>query len=153
MARRSAGFTLMEVMVTVMIAGILAAFAVPSFRNMMVDQRIKGAGFDLTAALTLARSEAIKRNGSVTLTPASGNTSWASGWSVTAADNSVIFTQSAFADVTITGPTSIVYNRSGRSTAAVILQLSSPDTGSTVSPRCISVGLTGQPKSDVGTVC
>ena len=153
MARRSAGFTLMEVMVTVMIAGILAAFAVPSFRNMMVDQRIKGAGFDLTAALTLARSEAIKRNGSVTITPASGGTSWAAGWSVTAADNSIILTQGTLGDVTITGPTSIVYNRSGRSTAAVILQLSSPDTGSTVSPRCISVGLTGQPKSVVGTVC
>ena len=149
--RRATGFTLAELLVAVAIIGILAAFAVPSFKTMMVNERIKSASFDLTAALTQARSEAIKQNGFVTLTPVGGTTAWANGWTVTGPDAAVLVTQGAYASIAITGPTSIVYNRSGRSAAAgtVTLQLASAVADS-ISPRCISVGLTGQPKSVKG---
>lgn len=152
--RRAAGFTLTELLIAVAIIGILAAFAVPSFNNMMVAERIKSASFDAIAALTLARSEAIKQNGSVTMTPVSGTTAWAAGWTTTGPDAAVITTQGAYpSSIVITGPTSIVYNRSGRSSSAttVTLQISSSTSGSSVSPRCISVGLTGQAKSTVGS--
>ena len=54
--------------------------------------------------------------------------------------------------ITITGPTSVVFNRSGRSSSAttVTLQIQS-STASTVSPRCVSISLTGQPKSTIGS--
>lgn len=147
------GFTLVELMVAVAILGVLAAFAAPSFRDMLVNERVKSASFEVTAALTLARSEAIKQNGSVTLTPTSGTTAWAGGWAVTAPDGSTISTQGAFTNIAITGPTSIIYNRSGRSSSSttVTLQIASAAAGSTVTPRCISVGLTGQPKSALGS--
>ena len=152
--RRESGFTLSELLIGVAIIGILSAFAVPSFNNLMVNERIKSASFDVTAALNLARSEAIKQNGAVTLTPTSGTTAWAGGWTVTGPDAAVISAQGAYpSSVVITGPpTSIVYNRSGRSASAltVTLQVASATAGST-SPRCISVALTGQPKSVVGT--
>lgn len=154
MPRRLAGFTLMELIVAVTIVGIMAAIAAPSFKDMMVDQRVKSASFDVTAALILARSEALKQNGSVTLAPSSGATEWANGWTITGPDAATLGTQGAYAaSITITGPTSIVYNRGGRSasTTTVTLQVGSSASGSTVSPRCISVGVTGQPKSVKGS--
>ena len=149
--RRQAGFTLAELLIVVAIIGILGAFAVPSFNNMMVNERIKSASFDVTAALTQARSEAIKQNGAVTITPTSGTAAWAGGWTVTGPDTAVITSQGAYpSSITITGSsTSIVYNRSGRAASAGSLQLASSTAGTT-SPRCITIGLTGMPKSVLG---
>lgn len=145
--QRAAGFTLVELMIGVTILGILAAYAAPSFKELMESQRIKSASFDLIAALTLARSEAIKQNGAVTLTPTSASTEWASGWTTTGPDAATIAAQGAYTSLTITGPANIVYNRSGRSSAAVTLTVASTSAGSTIARRCITLGLTGQPKN------
>jgi len=152
---RQSGFTLTELLIGVAIIGVLAGFAVPSFNTFMVSERVKNAAMDITASLVLARSEAIKQNGAVTLTPTSGSTAWAGGWTVTGPDAAVITTQAAYpSSITITGPTSIVYNRSGRtsSSTAVTLVVAPASSGS-VTSRCISVSMTGLPKSVVGSSC
>jgi type IV fimbrial biogenesis protein FimT len=149
--RAQTGFTLTELLIGLAIIGILAAFAVPSFNNLMVGERIKSASFDTVASLTLARSEAIKQNGAVTLTPVGGSTAWAGGWTTTGPDAAVIGTQAAYpGSIVITGPSSIVFNRSGRSSALVTFQIESSTANTNVKKRCITVGLTGQPKSAVG---
>lgn len=164
-SRRPAGFTLLELVVAVAIVGILASFAAPVFQDMIVDQRVKSASFDLTAALIRARSEARLQNGSVTLTPASGTSAWAAGWTITGPDGAILAKQDTYESntlttggattrITITGPTSIVYDRTGRSSAAATVTLevgTSSAFAGKVSPRCISVGVTGLPKSVKGS--
>jgi len=60
------GFSLIELMITLFIAAILLAYAVPSFRGMMNSNRIVTQTNDMVAALNLARSEAITRNANIT---------------------------------------------------------------------------------------
>lgn len=62
-----AGFTIVELMITVAVASILLAIAVPSFNQMVVSGRLTAQSNDMIAAVSLARSEAIKRNASITL--------------------------------------------------------------------------------------
>jgi type IV fimbrial biogenesis protein FimT len=70
---RAAGFTIIELMITVATASILLAIAVPSFNQLIVSGRLTAQSNDRVAAISLARSEAIKRNASVTLCRAASN--------------------------------------------------------------------------------
>jgi type IV fimbrial biogenesis protein FimT len=67
MKRAPAGFTLLELMVVLAIAGVLMAVAVPAMGDFIRNGRITGAANDVMAALHFARSEAIKRRLPVTL--------------------------------------------------------------------------------------
>jgi type IV fimbrial biogenesis protein FimT len=70
-ARCMSGFTIVELMITVGVASILTAIAVPSFSQLMVNNRLTTQANDFVSAINYARSEAIKRNTSVSLCRAS----------------------------------------------------------------------------------
>ena len=57
-----AGFTLIEMMVTLTILGILAMLAAPSFNEAMLGNKLASFANRFVASTQLARSEAIKRN-------------------------------------------------------------------------------------------
>jgi len=129
------------------IAGILATIAIPSFQSLTQSQRAKNASFELFASLNLARSEAIKRNADVTVTPVSG--SWQDGWDISASGVSGIRTQRAIKGIVITGgPASVVYAKTGR-TAAASFQIDVSATA-TSNVRCIKIELSGMPRSIKG---
>ena len=60
--KKHRGFTLIELMVTLAVAGILLAVGVPSFINVIVGNRLATQSNELVSAFHWARSEAVKRN-------------------------------------------------------------------------------------------
>lgn len=65
--RMTRGFTLVELLVVLVIAGILFGYAVPGMRVYIQNGRIVTYTNELIADLSLARSEAIKRAGRVVI--------------------------------------------------------------------------------------
>lgn len=148
------GFTLVELMITILVAAILATAAFPSFKELITNQRIKSTSFDLMSTLNLARSEAIKRNAQVTIAPA--NNDWTQGWTVSTnvpTAGTLILNQSAMTGLSITctpglACSSITYNGNGRTSGANTqsIQISS-NAIATPKLTCISVDLSGLPRS------
>lgn len=59
------GFTLIELMVTIAVAAILVGIAIPSFRNLIVSNRLNTLATEMVDAVSFARSESVKRNSPV----------------------------------------------------------------------------------------
>lgn len=79
--RPQGGFTLIELMSVVAVVAVLAAFGVPSFRDMLLNQRLATAAQAFSATLSFARMEAIQRAQRVRVDALSGS-GWSDGWVV-----------------------------------------------------------------------
>lgn len=148
---RNRGFTLMELMITIAIAGILASLALPSFREYILTQKVKSASFDLVAALTLTRSEAIKRNTDVVMAKAAGG--WQDGWSVKVGATE-LRKQDPYSGVSISAGTtaSITYSRDGRISAGPVTFIVNDNASNAqVMSRCIRIDLSGRPNSSISS--
>lgn len=91
MNKKNHGFTLIELMITMAIFGLLAAFAAPSITGLMRSNRLTTQTNEFISAINIARSEAVKRSSVVTLCISDGNsppdcdaaaTAWQNGWIV-----------------------------------------------------------------------
>lgn len=60
--KRSAGITLLELMVVVVVLVVLATMAVPALQNTIKNNRITAQTNELITLINLARNEAIRRN-------------------------------------------------------------------------------------------
>ena len=146
--RRMGGFTVIEMMVVVAIIAILSMLAVPSMRDMITTQRVKTASFDMFAGLVLARSEAIKRNSTVTMTP--GASGWVDGWTVTDSGGNMVGKQDKWTQVAVVGPGTVSFNGMGRLVGpATQFQLSSDELAND-KWRCLKLDISGRPMSIVG---
>lgn len=85
----TAGFTLIELMIVIVIVAIFVTVGVPSFQNMIKDNRLVTQANRLVSSLQLARSEALKLGTPVSVCRTTNGTtcagvgeSWESGWLV-----------------------------------------------------------------------
>ena len=78
---KALGFTLIELMVTLTVLGVLLSLAAPSFTAIVASNRIATETNELIGTLNLARAEAIRRAQPVTVRSSNSN-DYAKGWSV-----------------------------------------------------------------------
>lgn len=113
---RQSGMTIIELMITLVVAVILISLAIPNFRLLIQNNRITGATNDFIVALNLARAEAVKRGTTVLIcrtddpqaSPSDcqrannavydGN--WSTGWLVYALPTTAIAAEADYVDGT-----------------------------------------------------
>lgn len=80
-----AGFTLLELMVTLVVMAIFAGMAAPSLGSLVQNNRLEAEQMEFMAALSTARSEAVKRGVPVMVTansPTTTGNEYGNGWSI-----------------------------------------------------------------------
>jgi type IV fimbrial biogenesis protein FimT len=88
MKKAASGFTLMDLLVTLTVLGILVAVGIPSFSSVIRNNRIAANTNELVTSLTYARSEAMKRGDVVAVCPSADgencadSNDWSTGWFV-----------------------------------------------------------------------
>lgn len=176
--RPDGGFTLIEMMVTVVLLAILIALVTPSFRDLLRDNRAAAQANALVGSLALARSEAIKRNVPVVVcqsddgvTCTDDGDAWAAGWILwpdtnrsgtlnpddgdgipEAGEEMIIEVQAALAggfELSATGA-SITYRPDGSIAGAADAFELVPPGGDTERGRCVAIDATGRPKVTKG---
>lgn len=156
MRRFANGFTLMELMVVLAIAGLVVGFVVPSFKTTLKNAQRRETATSFYSALTLARSEAIARNLPVrvcarteSITPGCadlGSTEWKYGWIIETTDatpTQLLIHDPINTDFTLNGvATPLRFDEGGRIAAGVVYKLCR-GAGDTASRR-ISVSRSGR---------
>jgi len=76
--QRERGFTVLELMVTLVVAAIVLSLAVPSFQRTVANNAVRSTTSDLVSALNAARAESMSSRAMVTVSPQGGD--WGNGW-------------------------------------------------------------------------
>ncbi len=162
MQKAHTGFTLIELMMVLLIGAILASLAVPSFINIIRDNRLASQTNDFISALNFARSEAIKRGTNITVCSSDNQAScnsaapWQDGWVIVITNTGELLRAHAALDgstlVNQEGNTNIQYTARGmlNGNTATTFNLCI-DSG--VPGRQISITATGRPRSTKYTAC
>ena len=83
---RHSGLTLLELLITMVLAAIIAALAAPSFFSLIKNNQISSARTSLLAGIQLARAEALERKTPVTICASTHGGGcggdWTDGWIV-----------------------------------------------------------------------
>lgn len=91
--KHSAGFTIIELMVTIAVAAVLLGLAVPAFTDVIRNTRMANQANSVVGALNYARSEsatrgmpvsvcALNNDGSACVDAAESATNWTNGWMI-----------------------------------------------------------------------
>lgn len=167
MKMQQAGFTLVELMVTLTIVVVLTSMAVPGFQTMLVGHRLETAADTLASDFRFARAEAVKRSAQVSICASNSGTActgsgglWKEGWIVFVDDDGdgvfetgdeIVRVQDAFsgiASIASASPGSdrqfFVFQPTGWSQAASQTFLVTPAGSSGVAARLVCISNKGR---------
>ena len=153
---RQRGFTLTEILVVIFIVGLVATFAFPAMSTFLTTQAVRSSSYDLFADLIYARSEAIARGTTVTVTGVDG-TNWKKGWTIRENEGGTVLRTQSSRDSAITFTASgaeVTFDRTGRASNAAEMTFTIVPVKSTsqdYQKRCIRLDPSGRPKSSEGT--
>jgi type IV fimbrial biogenesis protein FimT len=143
------GFTVLEAMIVMVVAGVVATLAAPAFSDFVIRQRIRNASFELMSDLVYARSEAVKRNVAVTI---SKTGTWSDGWTVAAGDTVLRQHPTLSANITIAmANPSVVFLLNGRASGSANFTIDDAAGRATIAAHCVSVDPSGRPQSTEGS--
>lgn len=143
------GFTIVEVIIVVFMVSIFLTLAGPLFRDFVIQQNIRNASFELMSDLIYARSEAVKRNTTVTISKAS---TWSSGWTVAAGATTLRQHPAFSSNITISMASgSVDFLLSGRASGTASFTVDDTAGKSSIGARCVSVDPAGRPQSSEGS--
>lgn len=142
---RARGLTLIEMLTVFSIISLMLAATLPSFTEMRRNINLRAASYELISDLTAARSQAIKINRPVQVTPVEGD--WKNGWRVEVVDEATsLSTRAEVREVSFTqAPARIVFAGNGRlSQTDQPIRMSLNIDSDSAHSRCIQVELTGR---------
>lgn len=162
-----AGFTLIELIITIGILTILATVAIPQLGTMLSSSRTTAQYNQIITTLNLARSEAVKRNQRIRLcagsTATCTNTDWEDGWVILDADDTILQAVDALSPgYTLrlsesSSATQLEYRANGTLGNTTGTFTLCDDTGRASRAKAVNLNLMGQPSgardtNDDGTV-
>jgi type IV fimbrial biogenesis protein FimT len=159
---KSPGFSLVELMITIVVLGILVSLGMPSFREMLRNAEIRAAAESVTNGLQRARAEAVARNANVKFVLGTGS-SWTVDYVVkpvstdpaidtrAGSEGSANVTVTALAADASTAATTATFNNLGQLVAnadasATLARVDFASVGSTQSLR-VTIGAGGNAKA------
>jgi type IV fimbrial biogenesis protein FimT len=144
------GFTLIELMVVVAVLAIVATVAVPSFQQLIENNRLATESNRILSAMSFARSEAVRVGDDVSMTANTGG--FSNGWCVhlggTCTGTDILRQFDSLNQLAYAGSSnSLTFNARGEMTNAafnVSLEPSNCESGKTDKTRTITVSFSGR---------
>jgi type IV fimbrial biogenesis protein FimT len=138
------GFTLLELMVTVAVLAILVTVGVPSFRDLIQNNRVTTQTNELVTALNFARTEAVKRGRAIEVDVSAANPGWTATVTVVGTDEVLRVVERAGSSIAVTGDEDIVFGATGVPDDATVFNLQPSEGCTGEKRRQVNVGISGQ---------
>ncbi len=167
------GFTLIEIIITVLIAAILLAVAIPSFRILSDEITFNSIQQKLILDISFSRNEAINQGGNIVMCASSdfnrcsaNASNWSSGWIIFVDDNNNasfntgtdelirISEQDSLANILWSNNNPIIFNGDGTVTSSSVGSFSiCPLLAGSTNVKGIALSRSGRARSSNSVVC
>ena len=152
MNKKNHGFTLIELIVTLAVIGVLFAIAAPNLQTTIQGNRLSGQYNDMRGDFAFARNLAISRNVSVTITSNAG-TNWSNGWIVVAPSGNARVSNTANSIVISSSIASLTYSPDGTANVAAATTFKICDNRSGNHGKVLNVNFAGRVNLTSGVAC